>query len=79
VFLWAIATALLAAAGGLLVRRRIERAAQAESSLDDDVIRSIETHGYVEVEDHEPLDLEEISEEEERFWEDETWEEKEEW
>jgi hypothetical protein len=79
VLLWAIATALLAAAGGWLVRRRIERSTEAESSLDNDVIRSIETHGYVEVEDDEPLDMDDIQDEEERFWEDETWEEKEEW
>jgi hypothetical protein len=77
--MWALAAALLAAIGGLLVRRRIERAARAESSLDDDTIRSIETHGYVEMEDDEPLDLDEINDEEERFFEDESWDEKEEW
>ncbi len=77
--MWALAAALLAAAGGLFVRRRIERAARAESSLDDDIIRSIETHGYVEMEEDEPLDFDEINEEEKRFLEDESWDEKEDW
>jgi hypothetical protein len=76
--LWVIAVGLLAAVGGVLTRRRITRTSRGELPvLSDDVIRAIETDGYVEV-DEEPLDLDTIQEEEERFW-DEPWEESEEW
>ena len=44
--------------------------------MTDDMVRQIEDAGYIDVD--EPLDLEEIQEEEERFWEEAPWEEPEE-
>jgi hypothetical protein len=37
------------------------------------MVRQIEEAGYIDVE--EPLDLAEIQDEEERFWEEQPWEE----
>lgn len=62
--------ALLVAAAGLGVRRRLRRL--KGGGLSDGAIRQIEASGRVEVD--EPLDLEEAAEEEERFW-DESWDE----
>lgn len=42
-------------------------------TLTDEMVRQIEESGYVDVD--EPLDLEEIQEEEARFWEEQPWEE----
>jgi hypothetical protein len=67
-----LAGALLAAVAGLLYRARL-RAYRRGSSLSDDHIRSIETHGRVEVD--EPLDLDEIRREERRFLEETAWDE----
>ena len=61
--------ALLGAAAAVVVRRRI-RDYVGGTVLDDDMIRRIEEQGVIEVE--EPLDLEQVREEEERFWS-ETW------
>lgn len=67
---WVFAgAALLVAGAGFLARRRIAR---ARAGLSDDAIRAIEERGRLEVED--PLDLDEVAEEEERFWS-ETWDE----
>jgi hypothetical protein len=41
-------------------------------SLTDDMVRQIEENGYIDVD--EPLDLQEIQDEEERFWEEAPWE-----
>lgn len=65
---------LLAVAAALVYRRRLQR---TTITLDDSMIRSIETHGVVDVD--EPLDLEAIREEEERFLEEERWDEADEW
>jgi hypothetical protein len=68
---------LLALAAGLVYRSRLARVVGSrEPLLDDDLIRQIEESGWVEVD--EPLDLEEIQEEEARFWE-EPWDEPDEW
>jgi len=69
--------AVLALAGGLLYRRRLEAAKRLEGGdfLSDELIRQIETSGRIELE--EPLDLKEIRAEEEQFWS-ETWDEPEE-
>jgi hypothetical protein len=70
----AILVGILALSGGLLYQARRQRLfAQA---LTDDMIRQIEERGHVELD--EPLDLQEIQEEEERFWEEAPWEEPEE-
>lgn len=62
--------ALLAAAAAILGRRRIRDYIGGRAGLDDDMIRRIEQEGSVEIE--EPLDLDHVREEEERFWS-ETW------
>jgi hypothetical protein len=68
---------LALAAGFNLYRLRVNRAADSgEPALSDDMLRQIEESGWVEVD--EPLDYEEIQEEEARFWE-EPWDEPDEW
>jgi hypothetical protein len=70
--------ALLAAIAALLRRVRLTRAIGAvRPVLTDDLVRQIEESGYVDFD--EPLDLDQIQEEEARFWEDRPWEESEEW
>ena len=62
--------AFLAAAAVIVSRRRIRDYFDGRSHLDDDMIRRIEQDGSIDIED--PLDLEHVREEEERFWS-ETW------
>lgn len=69
----------LAVLGGLAVRRKARAARRSgRTALDDEAIRRIMTTGSLRVEDDPPLDMEEIEEEEERFWS-EPWDEPEEW
>jgi hypothetical protein len=70
-----IAAALLATVAGVLYVRRLRRLTRGPA-LTDAMIARIEALGEVDVE--EPLDLEEAAAEEERFWEDEPWDEPEE-
>jgi hypothetical protein len=71
--LFGIVAAVLAIAAGLLYRNRLEDARREEpGALDDDLIRQIEQDGFIEIE--EPLDLDHIREQEERFW-GESWDE----
>jgi hypothetical protein len=71
--LFGIVAAVLAIAAGLLYRNRLEETRRLDPGvLDDDLIRQIERKGYIELE--EPLDLEDIRKQEERFWE-ESWDE----
>ena len=66
---------LLALAGGLIYRSRLERAVGRGRALTDDMIRRIEEDGAVQFgDDDDPLDLRAIREEEERFL-NETWDE----
>lgn len=68
---------ILALAGGLYYRSRLtDVAARGGPTLSDDMLRQIEESGYIELD--EPLDLEDIQEEEARFWE-EPWDEPDEW
>lgn len=68
---------ILALSGGLIYTARRSRApGPPADGLSDDMVRQIEDAGYIEVD--EPLDLDEIQEEEERFWEEAPWEEPEE-
>ncbi len=71
-----VALAVLVLVTGLLVRRRVrEEVDDAPPALDDGSVRRILEEGRLETdEDDEPLDLDEIRREEERFW-DETWDE----
>lgn len=62
--------ALLGAAAAIVTRRRIRDYVGGSTTLDDDMIRRIEQDGAIEVD--EPLDLDEVREEEERFWS-ESW------
>jgi len=68
--LWLLLFGGLAVAASVAARRRIREYIEGPDVLDDDMIRRIEEQGAIEVED--PLDLEEVREEEERFWS-ETW------
>lgn len=56
------------------LRERLHR-----EGLDEDDIRAIEKTGRLRTDEPEPLDLDEIEEEERRFWESEGWDEAEEW
>lgn len=68
-----ILTAMLALAAGIIYRTRLGRMGARRAPLTDDMIRQIEEHGAIHVDD-EGLDMEHIREEEERFLE-ETWDE----
>jgi hypothetical protein len=64
---------ILALAGGLMYRARRLRTLRTPRTLTDDMVRQIEESGHIDVD--EPLDLEEIQDEEARFWEEQPWEE----
>jgi hypothetical protein len=73
----AILSGLLALVAGFLYRSRLNRVVgERQAALSDDMVRQIEESGWVEVD--EPLDYEEIQQEEARFWE-EPWDEPDEW
>lgn len=73
------ALAVLVIAGGIAVRLRLrERRHGSPHALDDDAVRRIEAVGRLRTAEEEPLDQDEIDEEERRFWE-ETWDEPEEY
>lgn len=76
VLFW-ILIALLAVAW-LRLRRRIRDRTRPPGLRDEDVERILRT-GRLDREEHEPLDLEEIEEEERRFWNESSWDEAEEW
>ena len=64
--------AALAVVAGVLHRLRLGRLSRGETPLvTDDVLRQIEATGYVELD--EPLDMEQIREEEARFLEEYRW------
>jgi len=56
-----------------MYRARRLRALRTPRTLTDDMVRQIEESGHIDVD--EPLDLEEIQDEEARFWEEQPWEE----
>jgi hypothetical protein len=69
----------LAVLGGLTVRGRVRDArARNRPRLDDEAVRRIVETGRWAEDDEPPLDLDEIDDEEERFWAEE-WDEPEEW
>jgi hypothetical protein len=61
----------------VIVRLVRNRAPRSDQPLTDDMVRHIEQHGTLRVEDHEPLDLDGVRAEEDAFWS-ETWDEPEE-
>ncbi len=72
-----ILLAVLAVIGGVIGVERVRSARYRRPHITDDMIRRVEDDGELWVEDEEPLDLESIREEEERFFDD--WDEIEEW
>lgn len=74
--LWSLGALLLVAAGWLF-RRRLQAYREREQ-INDDMIRHIEQHGNIVLEDPEPLDLPHIREQEAQFWDESTWDEPEE-
>ena len=64
----------LALIGGLMLRARLGRVVRGEEPvLSDDMLRQIEADGYIELD--EPLDMEQIRDEEARFLDEYRWEE----
>ncbi len=76
-WLW-LFIALLVVLGGASVYRSLHDQRRAvEPELTDDVIRRLERGERIDAED--PLDVDQIREAEERFWEEERWDEADEW
>ncbi len=77
--LFGIALAALTVAAGLSVHfRRRQLIASNLPVLDDEAIDTIVETGELVVDEDEPLDLDDIDEEEDRFWS-ESWDEADEW
>ncbi|SVD28903.1 uncharacterized protein METZ01_LOCUS381757 [marine metagenome] len=76
-FFWTTLTILVMAAALRMYMRRKELFASNVPALDDNAIDTILEIGELSTDEDEPLDLEEIDEEEERFWT-ESWDEPEE-
>jgi hypothetical protein len=68
--------AMLALAAGVLYLQRL-KATVDPPRLTDEMMRRIETDGWLAPDEEEPLDIEAIAEEEDRFWS-ESWDEPEE-
>lgn len=66
--------ATLVVVAGRSIRARARPSASAPPPVDDAVLERILTDGVVTTDEDEPLDLQEIEEEEERFWS-ESWDE----
>jgi len=73
-FVFGAGLASLTIAAGVTLRQRRIAAFQRRPVVDDRVVEQIITEGKVWLDDDEPLDLEEIDDEEERFWS-ERWDE----
>ncbi|MDX1493942.1 MAG: hypothetical protein R3253_07790 [Longimicrobiales bacterium] len=70
-----VGLALLAMAAGVSLRaRRREAFGHSEPILDDALIAQIIERGEIHIDEDEPLDLDEVEDEEERFWS-ESWDE----
>jgi hypothetical protein len=63
---------ILALGACLVYRARWPWLTDSAASLSDEMVRQIEEAGYVDVD--EPLDLEQIQDEEARFWDEAPWE-----
>lgn len=73
--IFGVGLAVLAMAAGVSLRaRRKEAFGVRPPSVDDDLIRRIIDKGEIYIDDDEPLDLDEVDDEEERFWS-ESWDE----
>jgi hypothetical protein len=73
--------AALAIAGGVLYQYRFRR--YSGGRVTDELIRKIERGEWIDEDERpdpgEPLDVDAIAEEEERFWEDSSWDDPEEY
>jgi len=70
-----IGLAALTLAAGVTLRARRRQALRARrGGVDDALIRQIIERGQIFIDEDEPLDLQEIDDEEERFWS-ESWDE----
>jgi|TARA_Y100000588_G_scaffold356747_1_gene413310 hypothetical protein len=74
---WTTITILVMAAALRMYMRRKELFSSDVPVLDENAIQTILEIGEISTDEDEPLDLEEIDEEEERFWR-ESWDEPEE-
>ena len=71
-------TVLTALAVAAVVARRLRSQGGARGDLvTDEIVRRIEREGALQVEEYEPLDLDDVRDEEDAFWS-ETWDEPEE-
>ena len=73
-FVLGVGFALLVVAAAVTLYTRRREAYGRVPVVDDTVLEQILETGHVYVEDDEPLDLEQIDDEEERFWS-ESWDE----
>lgn len=74
-FVFGAGLATLAIAAGVSLRaRRVEAIGWSRPLIDDVAIDQIIEHGEIWVDENEPLDLDDIDDEEERFWS-ESWDE----
>jgi hypothetical protein len=78
ILFWGGLTGLVFVAGLSLRNRLRERLATREPRVDDEAVRAILETGRLVTDEDEPLDWEEIEEEERRFWS-ESWDEPDEW
>jgi hypothetical protein len=78
ILFWGGLTGLVFVAGLSLRTRLRERLAAREPRVDDEAVRAILETGRLVTDEDEPLDWEEIEEEERRFWS-ESWDEPDEW
>lgn len=72
-WIFAALSVLVLVAGAAARRRILRRTRPVADGLSDDDVRQIEEGGLLFREDDEPLDMDEIREEEERFWASESW------
>lgn len=69
---------LVAASGVRMRARLLQRRGRTMPVVDDEAVRRILREGVLEADGESPLDLDEIEDEERRFWS-ERWDEPEEW
>jgi hypothetical protein len=72
----AVGLALVAA---VRFRMRLRAHVDKRPVLEDDDVRDIIAYGFFVSDEDEPLDLDQVHEEERRFWEEAEWDEAEEW
>ena len=69
----------LGVVGAVRFRMRLRALVHRPPVLEDDDVRDIIAHGVFVSDEDEPLDLDQVNEEERRFWEEAQWDEAEEW